>query len=76
MANSVYPDQMPYSGAADLGQNCLQRPICPNTDNDQVYVSNPTAENSIWSLSTLFAKANLSQYLGFLRYCMVIIKTI
>ena len=29
MANSVDPDQMPHSGASDLGQHCLQRPICP-----------------------------------------------
>ena len=35
MANIVNPDQMLHSGVVDLGQHCLQRPICPNTDNDQ-----------------------------------------
>ena len=32
MANSVDPDQMPHSVAADLGLHCFQRSICPNTE--------------------------------------------
>ena len=31
MANSVDPDQMPHSAASNLGLQCMQRPICPNT---------------------------------------------
>ena len=31
MANSVDPDQMPYSTATNLILHCLQRPICPST---------------------------------------------
>ena len=31
MANSVDSDQTPQAAASDLGQHCLQKPICPNT---------------------------------------------
>ena len=31
MANSVDPDQMPYSVASDLGLHCLQRLVCPSS---------------------------------------------
>ena len=31
MANSVDPDEMPYSVASHLGLHCLLRPVCPNT---------------------------------------------
>ena len=31
MANSVDPDQTPHSAVSDLGLQCLQMPICPNT---------------------------------------------
>ena len=31
MANSVDPDEMPYSVVSHLGLNYLLRPVCPNT---------------------------------------------
>ena len=31
VANSVDPDETPRSAASHLGQNCLLRPVCPNT---------------------------------------------
>ena len=29
--HSVEPDQIPHYAASDLGLQCLQKPICPNT---------------------------------------------
>ena len=31
MANSVDPDQIPYSAVSDLGLHRLLRPVCPNS---------------------------------------------
>ena len=58
MANSGDPDLTPHSAVSDMGLQCLQRPICPNTCTSDITVVCMTSDKKGY-LDNIFHTSSL-----------------